>query len=229
MLERLVNPLGDAAWPPVNDFVFKRGIERLAAGQPFEVELIDRNRQMPDDVRIEYRWTNQSGREQIDREKMQPVGDMMVARRDKVTTSFDYRAEGGDDHRMPWQHVDVVEPPRIATLEIALHPPSYTGWPVQPAERRIVALRGTVVSVRATTSKPLAAAVLHQQNGPDIVAQIAADGRGFAIAANSKDGRVAAPEGYPGPQGSPGGATLSGRAAGASGCASSPGHPIRHR
>ncbi len=185
-LERLVNPLGDAAWPPVNDLAFTHRVDRLAAGQSFEIELIDRNRQMPGDVQIEYRWTNQSGQEQIDREKMQPVGDLMVARRDKVAASFDYRAEGGDDHRMPWQHVDVVEPPRIATLEIALHPPGYTGWPVQAAERRIVALRGTIVSLRATTSKPLAVAVLHQQNGPDVVAQIGADGRSFAIPAGSQ-------------------------------------------
>ena len=65
----------------------------------------------------------------------------MIARREKVSTSFDYRAEGGDDRRMPWMHVEVVEPPRIAALEIMLHPPAYTGWPVQSAERRIVALR----------------------------------------------------------------------------------------
>jgi hypothetical protein len=180
-VERLVNPLGSAIWPPVNDLAFTHRIDRLAAGQTFETELIDRNRQMPDEVRIEYRWTSPSGREQIDREKMQPVGDLMIARRDKVSTSFDYRAEGGDDHRMPWLHVEVVEPPRIASLEIKLHPPDYTGWPVQAAERRIVALRGTVVTVQATTSKPLASAVLHQQNEPDVVAQIAADGRGFTI------------------------------------------------
>ena len=34
---------------------------------------------------------------------------------------------------------------------------------------------------RRRRRKPLASAVLHQQNGPDVVAQIAADGRGFAI------------------------------------------------
>jgi hypothetical protein len=189
-LRRLISPLGSASWPPVNDLAFKRRIDRLAAGQPFEIELLDRNRQMPDEVRIEYRWTNAAGQEQIDRAKMQPVGDLMVARRDKVTTSFDYRAEGGDDHRMRWLHVDVVEPPRITSLEIALHPPAYTGWPAQTAERRIVALRGTAVSVQATTSKPLASAVLHQTNGADVVAQIAADGRSFAIATTAERRRT---------------------------------------
>jgi hypothetical protein len=180
---RLVNPMGDAAWPPTNDLAFTRRIERLAQGQPFEVELVDRNRNMPDEVRIEYRYTSDSGGELVERQRMQPVGDVMMARKDCVVQSFDYRAEGGDDHKMPWTYLEVVAPPRIRSLEILLHPPQYTGWPVQPAERRIVALRGTAVEMHATTTKPVAAAVLHQQHGPDVAAKLSADGRSFAIPA----------------------------------------------
>jgi hypothetical protein len=180
---RLLNPMGDAAWPPTNDLTFSRRIERLAQGQPFEIELVDRNRNMPDEVRIEYRYMGDSGGEQIERERMQPVGDVMTARKDRVVQSFDYRAEGGDDHKMPWTHLEVVEPPRIRSLEILLHPPEYTGWLVQPAERRIVALRGTAVEMHATTTKPLAAAVLHQEHGPDVAATLSVDGRSFAIPA----------------------------------------------
>ncbi|HEV3415364.1 MAG TPA: hypothetical protein VG056_01060 [Pirellulales bacterium] len=178
---RLVNPLGSAAWPPFNDLAFTHRVERLAVDQSFEVEVIDRNKHLPDEVSIVYRTTSQSGAEQVEREKMQPVGDMMVARKDKVTHSFDYRAEGGDDHKMAWIHVDVVEPPRIKSLEITLHPPAYTGWPAQRAQRRIIALRGTTVEIRAIATKPLASAVLHQKNGPDVVAQLTKDGRGFFI------------------------------------------------
>ena len=61
-MTRLANPLGNAAWPPVNDLAFKHRVERLAVGRPFEVELIDRNHRMPDDVRIEYRSTSPNGR-----------------------------------------------------------------------------------------------------------------------------------------------------------------------
>jgi hypothetical protein len=178
---RLVNPLGSAAWPPLNDLTFTHRVERLAVDQPFEVELVDRNNHLPDEVRIEYRNASQSGGEQIDREKMQPVGDMMVARKDKVTHSFDYRAEGGDDYKMAWIHVEVVEPPRIKSLEITLHPPAYTGWPAQPAQRRIIALRGTTVEMRAIATKTLASAMLYQKNGPVVVAHLTKDGRGFVI------------------------------------------------
>lgn len=190
---RLVNPLGDAVWPPVNNLAFRQRIERLAVGQQFEVELIDLNRNMPEEVRIEYRYLSDSGDEQVEREKMQPVGDMMAARKDRATRSFDYRAEGGDDHKMAWTHVEVVEPPRLKSLEMVLHPPSYTGWPIQPAERRIVALRGTTVAIQGTTTKPLAAAVLHQQNGPDVIAKLTNDGRGFLIASATNPELPAAP------------------------------------
>jgi hypothetical protein len=182
---RLANPLGSAAWPPTNDLAFTRRIERLAVGQPFEVELIDRNRNLPEEVRILYRYTTDSGDEQIEREPMQPVGDVMTARKERVVRSFDYRAEGGDDHKMAWTHVEVVESPRIQSIAIRLHPPAYTGWPVEPAERRIVALRGTTVEIHATTSKPLASAILHQQHGPDVIARLTGDGRGFVIAADA--------------------------------------------
>ncbi|HEY2148595.1 MAG TPA: hypothetical protein VGH32_11695, partial [Pirellulales bacterium] len=174
------------------DLAFTRRIERLAQGQPFEVELIDRNRNMPEEVRIEYRYAAESGGERIEREPMRPIGDVMTARKDRVVQSFEYRADGGDDHKMPWTHVDVVEPPRIRSLEILLHPPDYTGWPVRPAERRIVGLRGTTVEVHATTTKPLSAVVLHQQHGSDVVAQLTADGRGFVIPARAPSNTKAA-------------------------------------
>ncbi len=186
-LVRLANPFDSAAWPPVNDLEFRHRIERVAVGQSFEVELIDRNRRLPDEVWIEYRAANAEGREQIDRRPMQLIGDMMVARKENVATSFDYRAEGGDDRRMGWTHVEVVEPPRIKDFKITLHPPSYTGWPARPAAQRIVALRGTVVEIAASVTKPLTAAVLHQQNGPDVPCELAANGYGFQLRAEARN------------------------------------------
>ena len=49
---------------------------------------------------------------------MQRIGDLMVARKERVARPFDYRAEGGDDHKMAWIHVDVVQPPRVDSLAI---------------------------------------------------------------------------------------------------------------
>ena len=73
---------------------------------------------------------------------------------------------------MAWIHVDVVQPPRIDSLAVTLHPPAYTGWPVQPGERRIVALRGTAVEMTGRSNKPLASATLHPPSGADIPAAV---------------------------------------------------------
>ena len=186
---RLLKPLGDDAWPPVNHLVFTHVVERVARDQPFEVDLIDRNGKLPDDVRIEYRFTPaEGGGQQLVGERMQRMGDLMVARRDRVTQPFDFRAEGGDDRKMPWFHVDVVAPPEIASLRLVLHPPTYTGWPRQPAERRIVALRGTLAEMSGRATKPLAAAMLHLPGGAALPVQVSADGLNLAIAARSDEG-----------------------------------------
>ena len=103
---------------------------------------------------------------------MQRIGDLVVARKERVARPFDYRAEGGDDHKMAWIHVDVVQPPRVDSLAITLHPPDYTGWPVQPGERRIVALRGTVVEMAGRSNKPLSAATLHVAGGRKFSGQL---------------------------------------------------------
>ena len=131
-LTRLVAPLGNDAWPPVNRLEFTHRVERIALDQPFEVELVDRNRHLPAEVRIHYRRERDDGTLDIQQENMQRIGDTMVAHKDRVPGPFDYRAEGGDDHKMPWIHVARGQPPRIDLLEITLHPSAYTGWPDQP-------------------------------------------------------------------------------------------------
>jgi len=60
---------------------------------------------------------------------MTHVDDSLVARRDNVRQSFEFRAEGGDDHSMPWTKVEVVEPPQLSSLTIVTHPPAYTACP----------------------------------------------------------------------------------------------------
>jgi len=180
-LTRLTNPLSDAAWPPKNDLAFTHRIDRVAFGQPFEVELKDRTGNLPDVVKIHYRSEADDGATKVETETMQRIGDLMVARKERVARPFDYRAEGGDDHKMAWIHVDVVQPPRVDSLAITLHPPAYTGWPVQPGERRIVAIRGTGVELAGRSNKPIESAVLHVPGGQGFAAVISSDGLGFSI------------------------------------------------
>jgi len=194
---RLVMPLSGETWPRVNRLAFVDPPRRLPLGEDFEVELIDENNppdeetngngRLPDDVKIFY-WFE--GEPEKDAKAYDMEYDFsrgrMVHRLTKVTRSFKYRAVGGDDDTMPWLSLEVVEPSRIASMQIDLHPPAYTGWPPESSDRNLRTLEGTRVAVTAEVTKPLSAAVLKLETGPDdsqMPARLSDDGLKFEISA----------------------------------------------
>ena len=184
-LARLARPLGDDAWPRVYNLAFKDAPTQLAAGQTFEVELVqDAAHRVPDEVQIYYRYETGSTVE-TETETMQLLNGVVVARKQQVNRPFSYRAEGGDDQSMDWIPLEVVEPPRIESLGVTLHPPEYTGLPVEPGEKSIHALRGTRVAFAGKATKPLSRATIHQEHGDPIEAVLTPDGYGFALAADA--------------------------------------------
>ncbi len=184
-LARLARPWGDDAWPRMYNLAFQNPPTRMASGQTFEVELIqDATHRVPDEVEIHYRY--ELGNQQTEEvESMQLLDGSMVARKDSVSRPFAYRAVGGDDSSMPWIELEVVEPPRVASLEITLHPPDYSGLPVETSEQSIHALRGTKVELKGTATKKLKSVTVRQESGEELSAQIADDGFGFALAATA--------------------------------------------
>ena len=106
-----------------------------------------------------------------------------VARRDNVIRPFSYWLEGGDDHSMRPISVELVEPPAVASLDIRLFPPAYTGWPAERAERNIRALVGTRMELEATVTKPLRSAVLCLGGGRQAPALVSEDGLKFTVGA----------------------------------------------
>ena len=176
-LARLVAPLGDTQWPRQHHLEFRNIPTRLAAGQTFEVELVDTAGQLPDDVQIEFGVAHSGGRE-VSSEPMIRAGEMIVARRENVQQSFGFRAKGGDDDTMRWNWVEVIEPPQLESFTIEVHPPAYTGLPAAPAERHLEVLAGTGIEIIGSTSKPIKAASILQDDVPPIAATIAADAAG---------------------------------------------------
>jgi hypothetical protein len=154
---RLATPWGNTEWPRQHHLAFRDPPTRLAAGQPFEVELIDRDGTLPEEVRIEYR-TRRDGRRETQSEWMNRVGDVMVARRSDVRDSFAFRAEGGDDRTMPWHEVEVVEPPRLESIAVTVRPPVYTHLPAEAANGHLQVLAGSGIEITGTASEPLGAA-----------------------------------------------------------------------
>ena len=155
-------------------------------GQPFEVELAsDAAHRVPDEVRIQYSYQSDPADGEIETELMPRINGVTVARKDSVSRPFWYRAEGGDDRSMGWQRLEVVEPPRLESLELTLHPPAYSGLPVETSEKRIHALRGTKVALSGSTTKQLKSATIHSPGGEELPALVAADGHHFTLPADA--------------------------------------------
>jgi hypothetical protein len=155
---------------------------RIAAGQAFEVELIDRGGPLPAEVRLHYRF-EEDGQVREEAELMRRDKGVMQARRDDVRRPFDYRAEGGDDDTMPWISLRIMPPPKIESLRVTLYPPAYTGWPPTDCQAQIHALVGTRARIRGRTDRPLRRATMQLEDGSAIAAQISADRHHFTVAA----------------------------------------------
>jgi hypothetical protein len=111
-VRRLVCPWGEWPWPRRHQLEFTIAPVRLPAGEDFEVELVDAKGRLPDQVQIHY-WFKDDDAEATQTFAMQPLGQRLTHRLTNVTSSFYYRATGGDDQRMPWRELKIVEPPPI--------------------------------------------------------------------------------------------------------------------
>jgi hypothetical protein len=131
---RLVMPWQSSPWPRRHQLVFVDPPERLAAGSDFEVELIDDRGELPETVQIHY-WFEGTPEAETQSKSMSLFNDRMVHRMENVQRSFRYRASGGDDTSMTWRSLEVVETPQVEHLRLQLHPPAYTGWPIEAAAR----------------------------------------------------------------------------------------------
>ena len=180
---RLASPFAPPPWPRQTHLEFRNVVRRVARGQAFEVEVVNRGKaRLPEKVQIEYRLTLPDGTTSIQPEPMGRRGKAVAfARRERVTRPFAYRAVGGDDNSMPWIEVDVVEPPAVESLALRLSPPKYTGYPACTAEEHLRVLKGTTLSAAGRVNKPVESLTLHLDGHPPVAAVIEADGLRFRI------------------------------------------------
>jgi hypothetical protein len=186
--QRLIWPLGSTQWPRQNYLKFTKAPTRLAAGDPFEVELIDNGGTLPSNVTLEI-WPAGSSRGQVQRHQMQPLGEKMVYRIENVAQPYRYRAFGGDDETMAWMDLQIVDPPRVESAELTLIHPQYTGRPIEPVEQHIRALIGSQIRINGTADRKIqhAEIVVQKASGEQRVPlDIAADEVSFSLSANSE-------------------------------------------
>ena len=186
-LKRLLNPLANTPWPQATNLAVRQAVERVARGQPFQIEVVDaRGAPLPPEVRIHYRLPTPEGGSVEEAEPMRIAGGLATAKRESVLRPFSFRVEGGDDQSsIPWTEVDVVEPPAVESLAIRLIPPAYTGKPPVLSERLIRATVGTRVEVSGKATTALASADLCFEDGRRMPTQLSEDGCTFTIGGGS--------------------------------------------
>ncbi len=182
----MLAPWSDQQWDRYNDLQFVEAPPRVPFGDPYHVELEDKNGRLPELVQIYY-WFDGQDQAEVEPQSMKPTGQRMVHSLPRATRAFKVRAVGGDGET-DWVSVEVVEPPRIESLTILLHPPAYTAWPNSTSSPHIDALVGTTVAIAGRASEPLAAARVAVELGEKQTEHpltIGEDGRSFALAADA--------------------------------------------
>jgi hypothetical protein len=186
-LRRLFFPWQDVSWPQRIELTFASLPSLVAAGDSIEVEVsLKRGWPLPHDLVVERRISGSSEIEStpvVTHRQATAKRTMMVG-----TTSFEIRARGGDDQRMPWQQITVVPRASISSASILIHPPAYSRLPVEESGNVIESIRGATIEYRANTSVPIAAArLLDEHRQPlDVDIEIADDQSSITIAAGIK-------------------------------------------
>ncbi len=195
---RIVRPWGNEQWPRRHVLRFVTPPPRLATGQDFEIQLVDIRGELPERVEIHY-WMNGDPEAAVQTYEMQPLGDKVTHRLSNVTRSFRYRATGGDDQRMEWIELQVLEPPKIVEQEVQLLPPAYTGQVPYVTDGTIRALVGTRAAVRVRVDKRLSRAELYTDSMPDdqpVQLELDADQRGFSLSGEATRPWIIAQSGF---------------------------------
>ena len=189
-LARLMLPLGGSVWPQKTHLQIATRIERIARGQPLEIEVVDaRGEPLPADCRVCYRLHDARGKVSEESEAMRPLGPAMIARRENMTRPLDFRVSGGDDQSMPWMPVEVLEPPAVTALSVEVVPPGYANWPRETRDATSAApiLTGSRVELSGEASKPLRSAALRLENGRELPGRVEGGGRRFRLGAPSAE------------------------------------------
>lgn len=185
-LVRLLLPWQHHNWPARHALAFVNPPDKIAAGDDFEAEVLDRNGILPEVVQIQLR-REIDGRLRVETKEMKQLGDRMTFRLENVTQPFEYRAFGGDDQSMPWQPLRVVTPPKVTDITARIQPPAYTGRGPEKAGRLIRVLAGSTLSLQGKTDKPIKGAVLRNASAGEKLPGVQVAGDGLSFTAPAKE------------------------------------------
>ena len=158
--------LSNAPWPrqvTLSIADFPNGVRRVARGVDVEILVTAQSTgQLPRFVELQYRgkdgWTtNRMGTRGASEGTKQLF--TYIIKKPKEDLVIEVR---GGDGRLRDLHLEVVEPPSLATINLRMTPPQYIGGDSRPlAATRLVGVpAGSILSITAESSKPLSKATI---------------------------------------------------------------------
>ncbi len=194
-LTRLVFPFADVAWPKTTELrLMNADFEplqfnpdhplRVARGQTLKLYVENVKGDLPDDLRMEYRYSDDeivfeelrkiTRRDGQDRPRDVGVATLLAGR-----GPVWFRAVGGDDWDNPLFKLHVVPAPALQWLQVTLSHPDYAGREqrkLAPGVGHVQDLIGSVVDVQATVNKPLRSSLLRIKDRQPQSVEISDDG-----------------------------------------------------
>ena len=199
-VQRLMFPFANVPWPRQFELRLVRSDLSpvtpvpdqpllIARGDTLELYVISQRGRLPERVWFEHRLGHaaEPTREAL---RQTTIRDNKGRSREAAAISWiatrgplEFRATGGDDDLMPFVHVEVVEPPTLAALQVNVTPPKYSGRPAEqlpPGVGHVQGLLGTKIELTGQADKPLKSAHLRIGDKPSVPLAIGPDGQSFA-------------------------------------------------
>jgi hypothetical protein len=158
---RLVVPWSQEEWPRWNSLEFVNPPVRIALGQEFTVELLDRRGRLPREATLQL-WFDGDEEGEAETVAMERDRSRFRYALGSVSRSFKFRAAGGDDDSMEWHSMQVVEPATIERLQITITPPEYSGVvSTKLSGGPLLVLEGSQLTITGNASRAVQSVLLH--------------------------------------------------------------------
>lgn len=154
-LARMARPYSDVEWPRQTTLTLpgRERISRIAKGDDVAIDVACEGR-APSRVTLHYRF----GSAARGKRRMKKTGDgMFRAHFAAVTEAFSFYLEGGD-HVTGQYRIEVIDRPRVETIDVAYEFPKYTGlagYKQTSGQGAVTGVVGTKVSIVGRTNKPI--------------------------------------------------------------------------
>ncbi len=156
-LARFTAPWSGNAWPRRDLLQIVHLPKVIADGSELQLEVVDQRPPLPERIELQVRGVHSADSLDMRSFETTLVGDIAVGNLPAMNAAFEVRAVGGDDDRMPWKRVQVVQPPELSEFHFSVQPPPYTGLGRSDiVGRRISVLAGSQVEFEARFDRPVA-------------------------------------------------------------------------